>query len=71
MSGDRLEFARRVLADPYPADIFSELSKDEMKRIQVALAEFSSVPYAIERLHASWARHLYANMQHYAQEDSF
>lgn len=52
--------ARQVLYDPYPPDIFTELSTAEMRIIQYALAN-CSVRYASERLHASWARHLYSN----------
>lgn len=60
---EALWLARVTLADPYPADVFSELSDDEMKVIQEWLQK-CPVRHASDRLHASWARHLYTVAKH-------
>lgn len=58
-----LWLARVTLMDPYPADIFTELTPEEVK-ICVAALQASGVRNASDRLHASWARHLYRVAKH-------
>jgi len=60
-----------VLRDPYPEGFFAPLSVEEMDRVRVVLRE-SGVRFAMERLHAQWARHLagvYEQIK--AEQDSF
>lgn len=55
---DALWLARVTLAAPYPPDIFTPLSQDEL-RICVAALTACNVRNASARLHARWARHLF------------
>lgn len=67
MSGEQfseaLWLARVTLADPYPPDVFTPLTPDEVRTCVEALTA-CSVRNASDRLHASWARHLYTVAQH-------
>jgi len=64
---EALWLARTVLSDPYPPDVFTPLSEEELHACVAAL-QASGVRHAPDRLHASWARHLHEVAVHYAQE---
>lgn len=64
-----LWLARVTLNDPYPPDIFTPLDANEMVLIQGALRT-CRVRNASDRLHASWARHLYWVAQQIEKEQT-
>jgi hypothetical protein len=47
--------AADAIANPYPVEVFPELTEDEVRRIVSVMNE--AFPYASERMHAQWARH--------------
>lgn len=49
--------AAESLAEPYPKDLFTEISDEELARVRAALDEHCDVRFPMERMHASWARH--------------
>jgi|SRR5215472_5632224 len=57
MNEARLELLADI-ARPYPEDIFTPLTDNELERCVNALTISSGVRAASDRLHASWARYL-------------
>jgi hypothetical protein len=43
------------IAEPYPPEVFTPMTDDEIKVAVAAMNE--AVPHASERMHAAWARH--------------
>lgn len=54
------------LEEPYPADVFTPMSADEVSAAVKAMNE--AVPHASERMHAGWARHWADVLRLYARE---
>jgi len=47
--------AADAIEAPYPEEVFTPLTDDEIKLAVEAMN--NAVPYASERMHAAWARH--------------
>lgn len=45
------------LSDPYPEEVFTPLSREEIQACVRAMEEHSGVQAPSDRLHAGWARH--------------
>lgn len=53
---DGIATSAEKVAEPYPEEVFTPMSKDEVKAAVAAMNEV--VPHASERMHAAWARHI-------------
>lgn len=53
---DGIATSAEKIAEPYPEDIFTPMTDDEVALAVAAMNEV--VPHASERMHARWARHL-------------
>jgi hypothetical protein len=58
--------AAHDLAEPYPAEVFTPMTDDEIRAAVAAMNE--AVPHASERMHAAWARHWSDVLRHKANE---
>lgn len=47
--------AAHDLAEPYPPEVFTPMTDEEIRAAVAAMNE--AVPHASERMHAAWARH--------------
>lgn len=58
--------AAAALEEPYPEDVFTPLTDEQVREIVAAMNE--AVPFASERMHASWARHWARSLRDIAAE---
>jgi NAD(P)H-hydrate repair Nnr-like enzyme with NAD(P)H-hydrate epimerase domain len=54
---------RTALLDPYPEDIFTPLTDEEIKTLVDAMIG-TGIPNPSDRLHAQWSRHMYTVAEH-------
>ena len=63
---DGVHLAAAWLEEPYPEDVFTPMTDEEVRTAVKAMND--AVPFASERLHASWARHWAGVLREQAKE---
>lgn len=60
--------AAHDLAEPYPPEVFTPMTDDEIRAAVAAMN--AAVPHASERMHAAWARHWSDVLRNKANEEA-
>jgi hypothetical protein len=63
---DGVHLAAAWLEEPYPAEVFTPMTDEEIKAAVAAMNE--AVPHASERMHAAWSRHWAGVLRKQAKE---